>query len=377
MATLMQASHQWATRPADQRFDSIPSMLCYLDFLKSNSKRLAMPNRALTVRPLDSDHHWEVEVCYGKEQYPAEFTHWAFGQVCSLAGVPASYMRSGMPAALVSANLDWALKHARGVDDLSVLVRRYPHGCDFHAPGRVLAAANGPRFGHLDCSDIWHDVHDLYGDGITGDWTIPGEFGQQVAITKANTTLYASDRDSWGFLADEKRRLTVPNRRNGEAGSLARGFYITNSSVGASRFVLGMFLFDYVCCNRIIWGAEGHREIAFKHTSGAPSRFLEEVKPILKEFAESSPKGIEETIAAAQARKVSDDLDTFLSKHFGSDNMAAKIKLAYAADEGLDKPMQTLWDVVTGATAYARTLEYADARVGIERQAGKLLAMAA
>jgi len=223
---------------------------------------------------------------------------------------------------------------------------------------------------------VTHDVHRLFGDGVTGDWTVPGEFGKSVAVTKDNTTLYASDHDMWIFLADEKRRLTVTNRRDGKPGSLARGFYISNSEVGASRFLLGMFLFDYVCCNRIIWGAQQYKEVSFKHTSGAPHRFLEEVQPMLREFAEGSPRGIEETVAAAQRRKLDTDVSDFLTKHFGSETTATKIQLAFTTDEGL-RPMETLWDVVTGATAYARSLEYADSRVVIERQAGKLLAMAA
>jgi hypothetical protein len=33
---------------------------------------------------------------------------------------------------------------------------------------------------------------------------VPGEFGQRVAVTKQNTTLYASDRDMFVFLADEE-----------------------------------------------------------------------------------------------------------------------------------------------------------------------------
>jgi len=377
MATLTQASRQWASRPDDQRFTSLVEMLSYKDYLKSRSKRSALANRDIEVRPIGGTDRWDVEaIVKGREDKPVQISHWAFGQMASLASVPASYLRDGLPAQLVSANLDWGLHHRRPVEDLSVYFQSYPEDCGFHEPGLFMAAANGPKYGMLWDADVLHEVHDNFGDGRTGAWTVPGEFGKAVEVTKANTTLYASDHDMWLFLADETRRLTVHNRRDGNPGSLARGFYISNSEVGASRFVLGMFLFDYVCQNRMIWGAEQFREISFKHTSGAPHRWVEEVQPILREFAEASPKGIEETIAAAQSRKLDSDLDAFLTKHFGSDNMTSKIKLAFAADEGL-RPMETLWDVVTGATAYARSLQYADARVGIERTAGRLLAMAA
>lgn len=41
------------------------------------------------------------------------------------------------------------------------------------------------------------------------------------------------------------------------------------------------------------------------------------------------------------------------------------------------KPIETIWDAVTGATAYARQLVYVDARVDVERKAGDLLRLAA
>jgi hypothetical protein len=50
---------------------------------------------------------------------------------------------------------------------------------------------------------------DRFGDGITGTWRVPGEFGQRVTITKENTTLFASDRDMFVFLADEENRIEL------------------------------------------------------------------------------------------------------------------------------------------------------------------------
>jgi hypothetical protein len=210
---------------------------------------------------------------------------------------------------------------------------------------------------------------------VTGSWRVPGEFGKRLdAVTKDNTTLYASDRDMWAFLADEDRRIDIPNRRAGATGSLARGFYISNSEVGAQRLTLGMFLFDYVCCNRIIWGAEQHTEIKIRHTSGAPHRWLEEIKPVLREYAASSPVGVSETIAAARQRKISGDIETFLANRFGK-GTASKIQAAHMIDEL--RPVETVWDAVVGATAFARQLDHVDTRVKVEREAGKLLQMVA
>jgi hypothetical protein len=63
------------------------------------------------------------------------------------------------------------------------------------------------------------------------------------------------------FLADEENRIELPNRRAGRLGSFARGFFVWNSEVGKTTLGAGFFLFDYVCCNRIIWGADQYTEL--------------------------------------------------------------------------------------------------------------------
>src|SRR5215831_3244693 len=93
MATLTQASRQWASRPDDQRFTSLVEMLSYKDYLKSRSKRSALANRDIEVRPIGGTDRWDVEaIVKGREDKPVQISHWAFGQMASLASVPASYL---------------------------------------------------------------------------------------------------------------------------------------------------------------------------------------------------------------------------------------------------------------------------------------------
>lgn len=47
---------------------------------------------------------------------------------------------------------------------------------------------------------------------------------------------------------------------------------------------------------------------------------------------------------------------------------------AFEADE--HRPMESLWDVATGRTAYARAVPYQDQRVELERLGGKIIDMA-
>lgn len=168
-------------------------------------------------------------------------------------------------------------------------------------------------------------------------------------------------------------RIEVPNRRDGESGSLARGFFVWNSEVGDKSLGLAFFLFDYVCMNRIIWGASEYQEMRLRHTVSAPGRWLDEAQPILTEYANGAAKPIELQIEAAQNERV-DDVSAFLSRRF-SKKHSDLMEAIHKEEEG--RPIETLWDITTAATAHARTLPHQNVRVAIEREAGKVFSLAA
>jgi hypothetical protein len=175
------------------------------------------------------------------------------------------------------------------------------------------------------------------------------------------------------FLADEENRIEIPNRRNGEPGQLARGFFVWNSEVGSATLGIATFLFDYVCANRIVWGAEEYKQLTIRHTASAPDKFLDEVSPALQNYANSSTASITKAIENARASRL-DDVDDWLAKRYGK-RMAATLSATHEQDEG--RPIETLWDVTTAITAHAQTIEHQDRRVELERAGGDLLNLAA
>lgn len=364
MNTITKASHQWATRPADQRFTSLDELVDFTCYQREISRGIAVPSRWLEVRPIADDATRRELVVCGPDGAPATPTHWAFGQLANRLSAPAGYLRT-LPADIVADALNYGA-FKRPVEDLGVLLRK--NG------GLELAAVTGPNYGRIWNSDIAIALRRQFGDGVTGDFTVPGEFGEAVDVTKANTTIYASDRDMFVFLADEKNRIEIPGRRPGLTGSMARGFFVWNSEVGSKTLGIATFLFDYVCCNRIVWGAEGYQEITLRHTISAPDRFAEEVAPAIQNYAQKSSASITTAIEAARAARIdADKVDDFLRTRF-TKGQAEAIKLAHFADE--DRPIESLWDVTVGATAYARNIKYQDDRVEIEREAGKIMALA-
>lgn len=380
MTTLMQCSEQWMKRPADERFLDLPSMKAMSDRARENSVENVITNRKVKFVPHPANPTRGLTI-EGSSGY-IDPTHYSFGQLAGLVSAPASYLRK-LPAPLAADALNYGMQFHRDVQEIGVLrtisevdaVSDEDLGMGGDPVQHVeLRAATGPNYGRVWNNDIIGMLMNRFGDGRTGDFRVPGEFGKQVAITKDNTTLYASDRDMFIFLADETNRVEMQNRRDGKGGSLARGFFVWNSEVGSQSLGAAFFLFDYACSNRIVWGAEGFKEIRLRHTSGAPERWMESIVPVLKDYANSAAEPVEKTIQIAQQKRVDDDLNKFLRDRKFTMAQVNGAKEAHLREEG--RPIETLWDAVTGVTAYAKTIKNQDDRVGVERLGGKLLDLA-
>src|SRR6202049_5242539 len=108
MTILMQASRQWASRPADERYASLLDMQCTMTRRRDRSRAAVESTRALTVMP-DQNDPGHRGLFLGVERGPLAGqqlapTHQAFGQICSLAATPspASYFpESTLPAPIL------------------------------------------------------------------------------------------------------------------------------------------------------------------------------------------------------------------------------------------------------------------------------------
>jgi hypothetical protein len=369
------------SRPEDERFLSLHEMATTMHAVRDRSRSIVESTRRITVMPDETDAKHQGLVL-GLESGPLAGvpmvpTHYSFGQLCSLASPgasPAAYFReSRLPAPVIADALNCNLRFNRKIEEVALLASLGEDN-GLGVPQGELRATTGANYGRVWNADIVDMLIERFGDGVSGDWRVPGEFGRRVTVDRQNTTLYASDRDMFVFLADEERRIEVPCRRNGQQGSLARGFFLWNSEVGDKTLGAGFFLFDYVCCNRMVWGADQYTEVRIRHTKGAPDRWLDETVPVLTEFAQSSAKPVQEAIEHARERKLGEDLDAFLAGRFGR-RMVEPIKAVHLEEEG--RPIETVWDVTVAATAHARSLPNTDKRVEIERTAGELLKLAA
>ena len=218
-----------------------------------------------------------------------------------------------------------------------------------------------------------------------GRWKVPGMmvgqsnglavYDPDVPVSMDTTTLFASDRDVFVFLVDDRNPIEVGKLPNGEPDLMFRGFYAWNSETGSKTAGIAAMYLRGVCMNRNLWGVENFQEIKIRHTKFAPDRFAYEARPALESFAHGSTATFVEGVQAAKAAKIAHDDDSrldFLSKRAGLSGRMAKAAAArHIEEEG--RPVETVWDAAQAITAIARDIPHQDARIEIERKAGALL----
>ena len=368
-------SSEWFSRPDDERYLSLTELYDAVKARADRAKARTVESRAVRVEANREDAERLSLFVPGQEQSIAP-THWSFGQLCSLVGAPASYMRQ-LPAPLAGINLQHGLLSHR-----AELVKTLEA-----EDGRIeLRAVTGPDYGRIWDHELVAAVMKIAGNGV-GDtmWKVPGVLDWAtmthnpfVDVTKDTTTLYASDRDVFLFLVDDTHPIEAGRLPNGEPDLYFRGFYCWNSEVGSKTLGIASFYLRAVCMNRNLWGVENFEEISIRHSKFAAQRFAHEAAPALTSFANSSPAPFVAGIKAARERIVArtdEDRETFLRKRGFSKAETGRIIETVLSEEG--RPPESIFDFVQGMTAHARTKAHQDSRLELEAKAKTLLEKAA
>ncbi|MGP4727240.1 DUF932 domain-containing protein [Agrobacterium deltaense] len=368
-------SSEWFSRPDDERFLSLTDLY---DTVRSRAERAharTIESAAIRVEAT-RDNAERLELLVPGQRQAIAPTHWSYGQLCSLVGAPAAYMRQ-LPAPLAAINLQHGLLNHR-----AELVKTLEMD-----DGRLeLRAVTGPEYGRIWDHELVSAVMKIAGNG-TGDtmWKVPGVLDWAtmthnpfIDISKDTTTLYASDRDVFLFLVDDTHPIEAGRLPNGEPDLYFRGFYAWNSEVGSKTLGIASFYLRAVCANRNLWGTENFEEITIRHSKFAAQRFAHEAAPALTSFANSSPAPFIAGIKAARERIVArkdDDRESFLRRRGFSKAETGKVIEMVLSEEG--RPPESIFDFVQGITALARTKTNQDTRLELEGKAKKLLESAA
>lgn len=368
-------SSEWFSRPDDEKFLSLTDLYDNVRARADRATTRVVESKAVRVEARMDDPERLLLIAPGDER-PVAPTNWSFGQLASLVGAPAAYLRT-LPAALAGINLQHGLLNHRGEH-----VKLYQT-----EEGRTeLRALTGPDYGRIFDHELVSAVMKFAGDGVGQTrWKVPGVldwstmyYNPYVDVTRDTTTLYASDRDIFLFLVDDTNPIEAGKLPNGDPDLYFRGFYCWNSEVGSKTLGIATFYLRAVCMNRNLWGVQNFEEINIRHSKFAANRFAVQAAPALDAFAESSPRHFIEGIRSARDRIVArkdEDRESFLRKEGFSKAETSKIIATVLAEEG--HPPSSIFDFVQGITAHARTKTNQDTRLEVETKARRLLEKAA
>lgn len=355
---LFKASNQWATRPDDERFETMDQIITVTKAYAEQARQKEVNWSDLRVESAGNDLN-----LIGRAGVPAQVSNWAFGQLCARTGSPASYLRT-LPGTLAAQNLNHGLKNRIGEDKTAQLL--------FHTNGSlILRAATSEMY-----SRIWnHEVAERVQELAERFNMVPAHAtfswdGKDVSASGLQKAIYASDHDMFLFLMSQDKTL----QDNGS--QLRRGFFVWNSEVGGASLGISRFLFRDVCFNHIVWGAEGLMEVRLIHKGKIREKWGD-IKAEVRKYLDSSANDEQNAIYAAQQVVLGDTKEAVLDKLFGIRKIGLPRKTLEAAYNAVkpeeDGSPNSAWGFVQGVTRHSQTVHYADDRTALDRAAGKIL----
>lgn len=369
---LTTANREWMTRPADQRFTSLPDLAASVNARRKLSR--AADVRLADVRMSVAD---DGQLIANSKIAPSTPSHWGFGQLSSIIGAPANYLRSLNDPELVARNINRSLENAeKARETMKVMTVLDADGGDVSTLQAVTSQTYG-RIWDADCVSAVGRIVERSG----------GKFHNPKDWSGTPSGLYASDHDVFMFMVDGGSIVDG----GGERDQMHRGFIVWNSETGAKTFGLMTFLFRVVCGNHLIWGAEDVTKLLIRHSSGGPGRFDSAAMPALEAYANGSERPVQDAIARAKGIRLMtlvnlpgqtvsanplDDKDWvrgFAKKYnFTAPEVRSAIQFARAEEGQCDN----VWDMLNGLTASARAIEHMDTRLDLEKRAGALMDLA-
>lgn len=356
---LFHASHQWATRPADERFENLEDMHRVTKAYADSAIEQVVHWDSVTVEPEGGDT--ENLVVVGSSGNPARLTHHAFGQLASrVAPNGVSYLRS-LPATLAARNLNYGLSQ----NDEGTF-----QGL-FHVNGEaVLRAATSERY-----ERVWnHEIIERLMKLAANHDLVPAqqtEWNGNGLREGADKSLYASDHDMFAFLMSRDRVLVDPQGK-----TLRRGVIVSNSEVGSASLLFQGFMFREVCANHIIWGAEDLAEIRLRHIGSIREKLVEATTAVRKYM--NGAASLDQARFDEVTVQIAGTKEEVLDKLFGLRQLGLSRKALSASYDAVvpdeDGDPNTVWGFAQGITRHSQETPYADERHALDRAAGKLLA---
>jgi hypothetical protein len=378
---LYRASAQWAHRPADERFWTLEEARDVCRHYADNAQELTVDfGRSALVA--GEDDNIRLALDDGRE---ATITNWAFSQLARTAGAPADYLRK-LPPALAIQCIETGLDtHFADASDMERSALVHQNGTC------VLRSLTSDKY-----SRFWnHKIFDRLANLQESGWKVPparpspasgpgarpatatdvlqnrtagGGLAVNVGDMIAPAGIYASDHDMFAFMVNETARID-----DGSDGGLSRGFFVSNSEVGAAGLRVTIFHYRHVCGNHIVWGASDVMDVSLRHIGNIEGKFSLELAGAVEAWANQGTADEVSRISRAKSTILGKTDDEVLDSIFKAFTARRKynlpsgmsVKMIGAALqtakewEHQDGNPYSVWGVVNGITRLSQSPVYA------------------
>ncbi len=381
---LMNAHHEWASRPADERFPTLRALyLRSLALTEASSETTEDLHRA-TVE-VGADGNLLLNLPHSGL---LKMSNWAFGQFCNTIGSSAKYMRT-------LSNEPMRAAHNLNRD----ITKNHPGRNVVYVQGTSgtpkIVSVTSTSYGRCPNHVVAEELMNLEGNWRTlparpamadqpGTRIATVEDESRSSLVKAGDTvapagLYASSENMFAFMVDDTIRI-----EDGSDGGLSLGFFAVNSEVGQRAFELTTFMFRHACSNHIVWDAEGVESFHIKHVGdNIEERIRQAIRGGIKSFRNTNLLSAEERVNKAKQLQLGgnfDEISDMLFARKSQFNLTRRdIKAAYQLAEQyvhIDGNPRSAYGFANGLTRYSQTQVWADAQEKLDRSAARVIALA-
>ena len=364
MSTIMTASREYASRPKDERFDSVQALVQNAAHDKQLSAERAYNLHDLQVVPVNTaDHSGQPEHDSLRLQSPhgvAKFTHWSFGQTCRMLGAPASYLRE-LPPSIAADALNFGLQDSAPGTTANLLIKA-------NGGEPIVRACTSDSYGRSWDSDLYGQTAHLLMQN--GRWEL--------------SEGYRGDRDSFLTITDKNAVITDPSviasaERGDIGGIMYRGLMIRNSEVGASSVVIEAILYRLRCKNMQLWGSVVDTRFRRRHVGSHVTRdVVREIGRIALQWAEASPARDNAIIRTLIDREIAHTKEAVIDELRKMGATKDQAESAYMLCEQTERVSpRSFWGAAQGLTRLSQQAGYQDERYDLDRLAASIMAKGA
>lgn len=387
-STLTMASHQWATRPADECFEDATSFRAHLEAVESGVLiRDVLPSE---FRAGYDDKRKAPALVNIRNGVSVGLNNWSAGQLCRAIGVPLGFVStlSGETAGRVMAERWDATAIDRGNEKIRL------HLTGSNSNGWNLRAFTSTKYDRVPNARIGRAVERLVAEGwklcparpnkgSVGHPLAAHEVGPHTYMREGDVGvmrgLYAGDRDVFAFLVDAARPIVEP----GSNEPLFRGICVSASDVGARAQELSAFIFRKVCGNHLIWDARSLLQMRAVHLGDSATRMEDRALVTLKAWQNSGTGDLVEWMAKAKSITLAKDraglVDLLFAKRILGRNEAERVAVNAERWSHQDGDPRSVWGVMQSITRRSQEGDgetFADARWDADSAARKVAAFA-